>query len=121
MSGARVNSSQLDRELACRGWSASDLARAAGISAATVSAARRASRWLQGRFERWRSPWSACRRFPGSRTCSSELIGDRRSAAGDQPAGDLQDLGSAANQAAGCLGVALHTGFRVTAFNDPRI
>lgn len=37
---ARMSRVRLDRELACRGWSASDLARASGISAATISKAR---------------------------------------------------------------------------------
>ena len=37
---SRLNRAQLDRELACRGWSASDLAAASGISPATISAAR---------------------------------------------------------------------------------
>jgi DNA-binding Xre family transcriptional regulator len=37
----RLNPSRLDRELARRGWNASDLAEAAGCSAATISAARR--------------------------------------------------------------------------------
>lgn len=36
----RLNPARLDRELARRGWNASDLARAAGCSAATVSGAR---------------------------------------------------------------------------------
>ena len=38
--GSRLNRSRLDRELACRGWTATDLAAAAGISPATISAAR---------------------------------------------------------------------------------
>lgn len=37
---ARLNRTRLDRELALRGWSAQDLVRASGISAATISAAR---------------------------------------------------------------------------------
>ena len=37
---ARLSRSRLDRELACRGWTASDLAAATGISPATISAAR---------------------------------------------------------------------------------
>jgi len=37
---SRLNRSRLDRELACRGWTANDLALASGISAATISAAR---------------------------------------------------------------------------------
>lgn len=37
----RMNVDQLDRELARRGWNATDLARASGCSAATISAARR--------------------------------------------------------------------------------
>lgn len=36
----RLNRSRLDRELACRGWTANDLAAASGVSAATISAAR---------------------------------------------------------------------------------
>ncbi|HUZ86001.1 MAG TPA: helix-turn-helix transcriptional regulator [Candidatus Baltobacterales bacterium] len=36
-----MNADQLDRELARRGWNASDLARASGCSAATISGARR--------------------------------------------------------------------------------
>lgn len=36
----RLNADRLDRELARRGWNASDLARAAGISVATISGAR---------------------------------------------------------------------------------
>lgn len=36
-----MNAEQLDRELARRGWNASDLARASGCSAATISGARR--------------------------------------------------------------------------------
>lgn len=37
--GIVVNSRQLERELARRGWTHADLARAAGISGATVAAA----------------------------------------------------------------------------------
>ena len=37
---SRVNRARLDRELACRGWTASDLAAASGISPGTISAAR---------------------------------------------------------------------------------
>lgn len=37
----RLSPGRLDRELARRGWNATDLARAAGCSAATISAARR--------------------------------------------------------------------------------
>lgn len=44
MSAARLSRERLDRELACRGWNASDLAREAGLSAATVSATRRGAR-----------------------------------------------------------------------------
>ena len=36
-----MNADQLDRELARRGWNATDLARASGCSAATISGARR--------------------------------------------------------------------------------
>ncbi len=36
-----MNAEQLDRELARRGWNATDLARASGCSAATISGARR--------------------------------------------------------------------------------
>ena len=36
-----MNSARLDRELARRGWNATDLAKASGISVATISAARR--------------------------------------------------------------------------------
>ena len=39
MSSTRVNGSRLGFELARRGWNGSDLSRAAGLSAATVSAA----------------------------------------------------------------------------------
>ncbi len=39
--GVRINPTRLDRELARRGWSATDLARAAGCSASTISGARR--------------------------------------------------------------------------------
>lgn len=39
MSATRVNRPRLELELARRGWSCSDLARAAGISAATLSGA----------------------------------------------------------------------------------
>jgi len=35
-----LNRARLDRELACRGWTANDLAIASGISPATISAAR---------------------------------------------------------------------------------
>ena len=38
---SRLNASRLDRELACRGWTANDLAAAARVSPATISAARR--------------------------------------------------------------------------------
>ena len=38
---SRLNASRLDRELACRGWTANDLATAARVSPATISAARR--------------------------------------------------------------------------------
>ena len=44
MSGTRVHTVVLLTELAKRGWTASDLARAAGVSAATVSAAVRGRR-----------------------------------------------------------------------------
>lgn len=36
----RMQPARLDRELARRGWNASDLAKASGISVATISAAR---------------------------------------------------------------------------------
>ncbi len=36
-----MNAEQLNRELARRGWNATELARASGCSAATISAARR--------------------------------------------------------------------------------
>jgi transcriptional regulator with XRE-family HTH domain len=36
-----MNPARLDRELARRGWNATDLAKASGISVATISAARR--------------------------------------------------------------------------------
>jgi transcriptional regulator with XRE-family HTH domain len=36
-----MNADNLDRELARRGWNATDLARASGCSAATISGARR--------------------------------------------------------------------------------
>jgi DNA-binding Xre family transcriptional regulator len=36
----RMHPARLDRELALRGWNATDLAKATGISAATISAAR---------------------------------------------------------------------------------
>ena len=36
-----MNAARLDRELARRGWNATDLAKAAGISVGTISAARR--------------------------------------------------------------------------------
>jgi len=39
-----VSRERLDHELACRGWNASDLARAAGLSAATISGARQGGR-----------------------------------------------------------------------------
>jgi transcriptional regulator with XRE-family HTH domain len=39
--GIRLNPTRLDRELARRGWSATDLARAAGCSPSTISGARR--------------------------------------------------------------------------------
>src|SRR5260370_22427832 len=41
VSSSRLNRARLDRELACRGWTATDLAAASGISPATISAARR--------------------------------------------------------------------------------
>ena len=37
----KLNAPRLERELARRGWNASDLARASGCSASTISAARR--------------------------------------------------------------------------------
>jgi transcriptional regulator with XRE-family HTH domain len=37
----RLDPNRLDRELARRGWNATDLAKASGISAGTISAARR--------------------------------------------------------------------------------
>ena len=37
---SRLNRARLDRELACRGWTASDLAAASGISPTTISKAR---------------------------------------------------------------------------------
>ncbi len=37
---ARLNRAGLDRELARRGWTASDLAAASGVSPVTISAAR---------------------------------------------------------------------------------
>jgi DNA-binding Xre family transcriptional regulator len=39
--GARINPARLDRELARRGWSATDLANASGCSPSTISGARR--------------------------------------------------------------------------------
>jgi transcriptional regulator with XRE-family HTH domain len=39
--GARISPTRIDRELARRGWSATDLARASGCSASTISGARR--------------------------------------------------------------------------------
>ena len=39
VSGTRINRSRLEYELARRGWSGSDLSRAAGVSAATISSA----------------------------------------------------------------------------------
>jgi transcriptional regulator with XRE-family HTH domain len=39
--GARINPARLDRELARRGWNATDLAKASGCSPSTVSGARR--------------------------------------------------------------------------------
>ena len=39
-----ISRTRLDRELAYRGWTAGDLARAAGISAATLSGARNGRR-----------------------------------------------------------------------------
>ena len=39
--GVRINPARLDRELARRGWSATDLAQASGCSASTISSARR--------------------------------------------------------------------------------
>ena len=40
MVSTRMDPARLDRELARRGWNATDLAKAAGISVATMSAAR---------------------------------------------------------------------------------
>jgi transcriptional regulator with XRE-family HTH domain len=37
----RIDPTRLDRELARRGWNATDLAKASGISVGTISAARR--------------------------------------------------------------------------------
>ncbi len=37
---SRLNRARLDHELACRGWTASDLAAASGISPTTISKAR---------------------------------------------------------------------------------
>ena len=39
--GARISPTRIDRELARRGWSATDLARASGCSPSTISGARR--------------------------------------------------------------------------------
>ncbi|MEA2656925.1 MAG: Cro/C1-type DNA-binding domain [Chloroflexota bacterium] len=39
--GVRISPARIDRELARRGWSATDLARASGCSASTISGARR--------------------------------------------------------------------------------
>ncbi|HEX3507311.1 MAG TPA: helix-turn-helix transcriptional regulator [Candidatus Dormibacteraeota bacterium] len=39
--GVRINPTRIDRELARRGWSATDLARASGCSPSTISGARR--------------------------------------------------------------------------------
>jgi len=39
-----MNTARLDRELARRGWNATDLAKASGISVATISAARHGRR-----------------------------------------------------------------------------
>ena len=39
--GARISPARIDRELARRGWSATDLARASGCSPSTISSARR--------------------------------------------------------------------------------
>jgi transcriptional regulator with XRE-family HTH domain len=43
MAATRINQLRLRREMACRGWNASDLAQLAGLSPATLTAA------LQGR------------------------------------------------------------------------
>ena len=39
--GVRISPARIDRELARRGWSATDLARASGCSPSTISGARR--------------------------------------------------------------------------------
>ena len=39
--GVRISPNRIDRELARRGWSATDLARASGCSPSTISGARR--------------------------------------------------------------------------------
>lgn len=39
--GTRLDPARLDRELARRGWNATDLAKASGVSVGTISAARR--------------------------------------------------------------------------------
>jgi transcriptional regulator with XRE-family HTH domain len=39
--GVRISPARIDRELARRGWSATDLAKAAGCSPSTISGARR--------------------------------------------------------------------------------
>ena len=39
--GVRISPTRIDRELARRGWSATDLARASGCSPSTISGARR--------------------------------------------------------------------------------
>ena len=44
MAAARINQLQLRREMTCRGWNASDLARLAGLSPATLTAVLKGSR-----------------------------------------------------------------------------
>jgi len=48
----RLDPARLDRELARRGWNATDLAQAAGCSAATISAARRGRPITSGTLSR---------------------------------------------------------------------
>jgi transcriptional regulator with XRE-family HTH domain len=87
MAAARVNRLRLQREMAARGWNACDLARAAGLSAATLTDA------LQGRSM---SPWRSLARRPSRRRLNCyriEWAGEKRprggphchTGAGDEP------------------------------------
>jgi len=76
----RMNPEQLDRELARRGWNATDLARASGCSAATISGARRGRPVSSGTLSKIAEALRSAPVIPGI----DELIGTQLTIVGDR-------------------------------------